>query len=101
MMGAKRSSLLPDVPTMAEATGTDLEADIVTGLVAPAGTPSDIIDLLHLTVAKITAPAEFRERLAGRGFETVASTPEHFAAWIRAEIGKWGKVIRDAAIPVQ
>jgi tripartite-type tricarboxylate transporter receptor subunit TctC len=101
MMGAKRSSLLPDVPTLAEATGTDLEADIVTGLVAPAGTPSDIIDLLHRTVAKITAPAEFRERLAGLGFETVASTPEHFAAWIRAEIGKWGKVIRDAAIPVQ
>jgi tripartite-type tricarboxylate transporter receptor subunit TctC len=101
MMGAKRSSLLPDVPTMAEATGVDLEADIVTGLVAPAGTSSDIIDLLHRTVAKITAPAEFRERLAGLGFETVASTPEHFAAWIRAEIAKWGKVIRDAAIPVQ
>jgi tripartite-type tricarboxylate transporter receptor subunit TctC len=101
MMGAKRSSLLPDVPTMAEATGVDLQADIVTGLVAPAGTARDIVDLLHRTVAKIIAPPEFRERLAGLGFEPVASTPEHFAAWLEAEIAKWGKVIRDAGIPVQ
>jgi tripartite-type tricarboxylate transporter receptor subunit TctC len=101
MMGAKRSSLLPDVPTMAEATGVDLQADIVTGLVAPTGTARDIVDLLHRTVAKIIAPPEFRERLAGLGFEPVASTPEHFAAWLEAEIAKWGKVIRDAGIPVQ
>ena len=64
MMSAKRSSLLPDVPTMAEATGTALEADIVTGLLAPAGTPREIIDLLHRSVAKIVAPPEFKERLA-------------------------------------
>jgi len=101
MMSAKRSSLLPDVPTMAEATGVELEADIVTGLVAPAGTPRPIIDLLHRTIAGITAPPEFRERLAALGFDPVASTPEHFADWIKAEIAKWGKVIRDASIPVQ
>jgi tripartite-type tricarboxylate transporter receptor subunit TctC len=101
MMSAKRSSLLPDVPTMAEATGTDLEADIVTGLVAPAGTPREIIDLLHRTIAKIIAPPEFRERLAALGFDPVASTPEHFAEWIKVEIAKWGKVIRDGNIAVQ
>ena len=101
MMSAKRSSLLPDVPTMAEATGVDLEADIVTGLVAPAGTPKEIIDLLHRTVAKIIAPPEFRERLLGLGFDPVASTPEQFAQWIKAEIAKWGKVIRDGNIGVQ
>src|SRR5215468_10324311 len=71
MMSAKRSSLLPDVPTMAEATGTELEADIVTGLVAPAGTPAEIIDLLHRTIAAIIAPPEFKERLLGLGFEPV------------------------------
>jgi tripartite-type tricarboxylate transporter receptor subunit TctC len=101
MMSAKRSSVLPDVPTMAEATGTDLEADIVTGLVAPAGTPREVIDILHRTVAKIIAPPEFRERLLKLGFDPVASTPEHFAEWIKLEIAKWGKVIRDANIGVQ
>jgi tripartite-type tricarboxylate transporter receptor subunit TctC len=101
MMSAKRSSLLPDVPTMAEATGTELEADIVTGLVAPAGTPREIIDLLHRAIAKIIAPPEFRERLLALGFDPVASTPEHFAEWIRAEIAKWRKVIRDGNISVQ
>jgi tripartite-type tricarboxylate transporter receptor subunit TctC len=101
MMSAKRSSLLPEVPTMAEATGTALEADIVTGLLAPAGTSSEIIDLLHRSVAKIVAPPEFRERLASLGFDPFASTPEHFTAWIKAEIAKWGKVIRDGNIGVQ
>ena len=101
MMSAKRSSLLPDVPTMAEATGTELEADIVTGLVAPAGTPREIIDLLHRAIAKIIAPPEFRERLLALGFDPVASTPDHFAEWITAEIAKWRKVIRDGNISVQ
>jgi tripartite-type tricarboxylate transporter receptor subunit TctC len=101
MMSARRSSLLPDVPTMGEATGTELEADIVTGLVAPAGTPKEIIDLLHRTVAKIIAPPEFKERLLALGFDPVASTPEHFAEWIKIEIAKWAKVIRDGNIGVQ
>ena len=101
MMSAKRSSLLPDVPTMAEATGTELEADIVTGLVAPAGTPREIIDLLHHAIAKIIAPPEFRERLLALGFDPVASTPDYFAEWITAEIAKWRKVIRDGNISVQ
>ncbi|HKA78737.1 MAG TPA: tripartite tricarboxylate transporter substrate binding protein [Xanthobacteraceae bacterium] len=101
MMSAKRSSVLPDVPTMGEATGTELEADIVTGLVAPAGTPREIIELLHRTVAKIIAPPEFKERLLALGFEPVASTPEHFSEWLKIEIAKWAKVIRDGSIGVQ
>jgi tripartite-type tricarboxylate transporter receptor subunit TctC len=101
MISAQRSALLPDVPTMAEATGMPLEADIVTGLVAPAGTPGEIVGVLHRAVEKIVAPAEFRERLLQLGFDPVASTPEAFAAWIRTEIAKWGKVIRDGNISVQ
>ena len=80
MISAKRSSLLPDVLTMGEATGVELEADIVTGLVAPP---------------------EFKERLLALGFDPVASTPEHFAQWLRLEIAKWAKVIRDGNIGVQ
>jgi tripartite-type tricarboxylate transporter receptor subunit TctC len=101
MLSAKRSAVLPDVPTMGEATGTELEADIVTGLVAPAGTPREIIDLLHRAVAKIIAPPEFKERLLALGFEPVASTPEHFTEWIKVEIAKWAKVIRDGNIGMQ
>jgi tripartite-type tricarboxylate transporter receptor subunit TctC len=101
MMSAKRSPLLPDVPTMAEATGTGLEADIVTGLVAPAGTPREIIDLLHGAIAKVVAPRDFTDRLSRLGFDPVVSTPEQFAEWIRIEIAKWRKVIREANIAVQ
>jgi tripartite-type tricarboxylate transporter receptor subunit TctC len=101
MMSAKRSSLLPEVPTMAEATGMNLEADIVTGLLAPAATPDEVVDLLNRAVADIIAPAEFRERLHALGFDPVASTPGEFADWIKLEIAKWGKVIREANIGVQ
>jgi tripartite-type tricarboxylate transporter receptor subunit TctC len=101
MISATRSALLPDVPTMAETTGTALEADIVTGLVAPAGTPTEVVDRLHRVVEKIVAPPEFRERLLALGFDPVASTPQHFADWIKTEIAKWAKVIRDGNIAVQ
>jgi tripartite-type tricarboxylate transporter receptor subunit TctC len=101
MMSAKRSSLLPEVPTMAEASGMNLEADIVTGLLAPAGTPDEVVDLLNRAVADIIAPTEFRERLHTLGFDPVASTPGEFADWIKLEIAKWGKVIREANIGVQ
>jgi tripartite-type tricarboxylate transporter receptor subunit TctC len=85
---------------MAEATGTGLEADIVTGLVVPAGTPREIIDLLHRTIAKIVAPRD-NDRLLALGFDPVASTPDQFADWLKSELAKWGKVIREANITVQ
>jgi len=101
MMSAKRSSLMPDVPTMAELGSPDLEADIVTGLVVPAGTPGELIETLHRAIVAIMAVPEFKERLAALGFEAVANTPVQFAAWIRAEVDKWAKVIRDANITLQ
>jgi tripartite-type tricarboxylate transporter receptor subunit TctC len=101
MMSARRSSLLPNVPTMAEATGTPLEADIVTGLMAPAGTPPEIVDVLSRAVAAVVAPPDFRERLNALGFDPVAGTPVEFSDWLKLEIAKWGKVIRDANIGVQ
>ena len=89
LMSARRSSLLPDVPTMAEATGQPLEADILTGLLAPGGTPKEIIDLLYREVAKIVAVPEFRERLVALGFDPIASTPDVLADWIKKEIANW------------
>jgi tripartite-type tricarboxylate transporter receptor subunit TctC len=101
MFSSKRSSALPDVPTMKEATGHDLPADIVNGFIAPAGLPKPIIEFLHHETVKVLSAPDTREKLATMGFDPVASTPEEFAQWIRTEIVRWGKVIRDANIALQ
>jgi tripartite-type tricarboxylate transporter receptor subunit TctC len=101
MFSSKRASALPDVPTMMEATGHDLPADIVNGLIAPAGLPKPIIEFLHRETVKVLSAPDTREKLATMGFDPVASTPEEFAQWIRTEIVRWGKVIRDANIALQ
>lgn len=101
LFSSKRASALPTVPSMAEATGRDLPADIVNGFVAPAGTPRPIIDFLHRELVKVMAAPDTRERMTGMGFDPVGSTPEEFATWIRTEIVRWGKVIREAKITLQ
>jgi tripartite-type tricarboxylate transporter receptor subunit TctC len=101
MFSSKRSSALPDVPSMMEATGHDLPADIVNGFIAPAGLPKPIIKFLHRETVKVLSTPDTREKLATMGFDPVASTPEEFAQWIRTEIVRWGKVIRDANIALQ
>ena len=68
------------------------------GVLVPAGTPREIIDLLHREISKITAMPDVKERFAALGFEPVSNTPEEFGAYIKAEIARWGKVIRDAKI---
>ena len=101
MFSSKRASALPDVPSMKEATGHDLPADIVNGFIAPAGLPKPIIEFLHRETVKVLSTPDTREKLATMGFDPVASTPEEFAQWIRTEIVRWGKVIRDANIALQ
>ncbi len=98
LFSSRRASALSSVPTMAEATGHDLPADIVNGFVAPAKTPRPIVDLVHREIVKAIAAPDLREKLAGMGFEPVGSTPDEFSAWIKAETVRWGKVIRDARI---
>src|SRR5262252_6739898 len=97
----QRSPALPDVPTMAEAGAPDQESDIILGVLVPAGTPQDVIDLLHREIVRIVTRAEVRERLSALGFEPIASTPGEFADRIRWEIDKWAKVIRAANIKAQ
>jgi tripartite-type tricarboxylate transporter receptor subunit TctC len=101
MMSAKRTPLLPDVPTMAEATGENLQADILTGFLVRAGTAQAIVELLHGEVVKALAAPDFRARLAALGFDPVGSTPEGFTDWINAEMPKWAKVIQGANIARQ
>jgi tripartite-type tricarboxylate transporter receptor subunit TctC len=97
----KRSSALPDVPTMAEAGISGQEAYTLTGILAPAATPKEIIDLLHREIVAAVAMPEVRKRLDDLGFDVVANTPDQFAAQIKTELQKWGKVIRDAKIKAE
>jgi tripartite-type tricarboxylate transporter receptor subunit TctC len=97
---AKRSAALPDVPTMAEAGFKGQEADTLAGLLVPAGTPKPVVDKISAEVQRILAQPEIRERIVGLGFYMIASTPEQFAAQIKTEVAKWGKVIRSAGMKV-
>jgi tripartite-type tricarboxylate transporter receptor subunit TctC len=96
-----RSQSMPDVPTMTEAGYPDIQGDTWVGILVPAGTPKDIVALLHRETAKIIALPDVKERLAALGFEPVVSTPEEFGKHINAEIELWGKVIRAANIKAQ
>ena len=93
-----RLSILPDVPTVAEAGVPGYEAVGWNGIVAPAKTPRAVIDRLHDEIVKVLRMPEVIERLAAQGVEPASSTPEEFGAIIRADIDKWGKVIRNAGI---
>ncbi len=101
VMSARRSATLPEVPTMAEQGALDQEADVIIGILVPAGTPHDIVDLLNREIVKAIAQPEIRERLAALGFEPVGSSPEAFGNWIKAELPKWAKVIRAANIQIR
>jgi len=94
----KRSQLLSDVSTTAEAGYPDIQGDSWVGLLAPAGTPIEIIRAVQREIAGIIALPDVKERLPTLGFEAVASTPEEFASRIKVETEMWGKVIRAANI---
>jgi tripartite-type tricarboxylate transporter receptor subunit TctC len=95
---AKRSSALPDGPTMAEAGFKGHEADTLQGVLLPAGTPRAIVTKLHADIVKALAQPDAKERVTALGFEIIASTPDQFAAQVKTEIAKWGKVIKAAGI---
>jgi len=92
--GSKRSQLLPDLPTIAEAGVPGYDSYVWFGIVAPAGTPPDIIAKLNATLVKIAATPAFRDRLSAQGYDVLSTTPEQMAASIRGEIAKWGKIVK-------
>ncbi len=95
---AKRSTLIPDVPAIAD-TLPGFEAVTWVGLLAPAGTPREIVSRMHAEIAKVVAAPDVRERFAASGAEPVATTPDHFGAYLAAEVKKWGTVVKQAKIP--
>ncbi|WP_454688585.1 Bug family tripartite tricarboxylate transporter substrate binding protein [Achromobacter aloeverae] len=99
--GARRSPLLPDVPTVAEAGVPGYEASAWHGVLAPRGTPAPIIHTLQQAIAKVLADPALRARLAQDGIETVGSSPEEFNRALLAEIDKWHQVVVDAHIKLE
>ena len=98
---AKRSSLLPDVPTMSEAGLPGFEMLSWFGLLAPAGTPTAIISRLNTETIKALGTAEMKSYAAAQGGEIIAGTPEQFADHIKSEIARIGKIAKTAGIKVE
>ena len=94
----KRSKIMPDVAPIAD-TIPGFEAVTWIGLLAPAGTPKEIVARMHREIEKIVQMPEVQERLSASGAEPVASTPEQFGAYLSAEVAKWGRVVKQAKIP--
>lgn len=97
----ERASGMPDVPTFAEQGIKDQDADTLTGIVAPAGTPKEIVDLLYREIARAVGQPDVKQRLTVLGFTPVANTPDQFGARIKLEMEKWSKVVRDARLRIE
>ena len=96
--GERRSSLVPQVPTVAEAGVPGYAADSWYGLVAPRGTPPDIVNLLNREITTALDREDVRAQFVALGFEPASSTPAQFADYLKSEIAKWGVVIKQAGI---
>jgi tripartite-type tricarboxylate transporter receptor subunit TctC len=96
----KRMALLPEVPALGELGYKGMAGDTFQGVFAPAGIPKPVLARLHGDIMKAMAAPDVRERLTAIAMEPVGNTPEQFAAQIRADIERWGKVIRDGNIKV-
>ena len=99
--GVNRSAALPGVPTMIESGLARFESTSWFGILAPAGTPRDVVGKLHGEIIKALKMKDVRDRLATLGAEPSYKTPEEFAAYIKSEIAKWGQVIKNAGIEAQ
>ena len=98
---ARRSDATPELPTLAEAGLPNFESTTWQGLAVPAATPREIINRLYGESAKVMQSDEIRARLAAMGTDPVASSPEQFGAYIKSEIIKWGKLIREIGLRLQ
>ena len=96
--GARRSFALPDLPTMNEAGIPGYEASAFWGLVAPAKTPRDIVQKINSAAHEALKAKDLREVWITQGNEPVSNTPEHFAAMMKAEAAKWGKILKASGI---
>jgi tripartite-type tricarboxylate transporter receptor subunit TctC len=99
--GPRRLAALEEVPTMAEAGLPGMEATVWNGIFSPAGTPRPVIQLLQENLARALNAPDVREQIAASGAELGGRPPEEFAAFVRDELLKWGKVIKEAGIKLE
>jgi len=97
---AKRSSALPDVPTVAEAGVPGYDMVLWFGVLAPAGTPANAVNAIHREIVNTVKMPDVRSRLASQGADPVATAPAAFDAFIKAEIAKWAKVVKENGLKV-
>ena len=97
---AKRSSVAPEVPTLAESGLAGYEVGSWQGVFAPAGTPPEIVKRLNAEIVKIIRMPDVNEKLTALGAEPVGNTPEEFGALVRAEVGKWAEVVKKSGAKV-
>ena len=93
---AKRSPLLPDLPTLAEAGISGFEAAAWQGIVVPTGTPNEIVQKLNAEVNKALTHPDIRSRLAAQGADILGGTPAEYAAYLRSEMPRWAKAVKDS-----
>jgi tripartite-type tricarboxylate transporter receptor subunit TctC len=98
---AKRSPEMPEVPTIAEAGVPGYEATVWIGMLAPAGTPKEIVAKLNGEIGKLVRTEEMKRLLTPTGMEPDPDTPEQFGAYLKADYDKWGKVVRESGATVQ
>jgi tripartite-type tricarboxylate transporter receptor subunit TctC len=94
----QRSSLLPELPTLDEAGVTGFDMDSWAGIVAPARTPPAIVQRLNTELRKILDDPDVKSKLGNVGFEAFSSSPGEFGDFIKVQLGKWGKMVKDAGI---
>ena len=99
--GAKRNPALPDVPTIAEAGLPGYEATNWWGIVAPAGTPPEIVEKLHTEIAAVQESPKTKEQFAAQGADIVQMTSAEFGTFIEKEINKWERVVKEAGIKAE
>ena len=98
--GEKRMAVAPELPPISEAGLPGYEVSVWYGVLAPAGTPTAAVSRLHTEISKIVQLQEIKDRWAGLGAEPLHNTPEQFAAFLKADVSKWAKVVREASVKI-
>jgi tripartite-type tricarboxylate transporter receptor subunit TctC len=98
---ATRSPLAPELPTLAESGVPGFDVEVWFGIVAPAGTPKDVVAQLNAEINRALALPEVKRRFAEQGVRTIGGTPEQFGAYLRSQMTRWAKVVKDAGVRIE
>jgi len=101
VIASRRSALLPDLPSLSEIGLADFDSPSWNGIVAPANTPRDVISRLNVEMQKVVGDPAIKTQLADLGFEAYSSTPSEMEDFVKAQIIKWSRLVKDAGIEMQ